>query len=118
MRKRAVALSILILFQFASAIAFVPFTAHLTYIWNYHQKLGWRGSFLDEFTRGGNIMLVEAVVIFVALLATVGFEVWLIVKGFKEDKEMKEQLKDMSEKIDILTNEIRQGRNERKSKPR
>ena len=82
MRLQTIALSSLLLLQFAAAVAFVPFMSHLIRIWN-NQEMGWVESYAAEYAQSGYIMLVEIIVIALVLLLTVGCEVWLIVKGIK-----------------------------------
>jgi hypothetical protein len=104
MRKRAAFISVLLL-QFASAIAFVPFMSHLVQIWNNHGG-GWWESFRAEYAQGRFIMLVEFVVVGIAVIATVAFEVWLLISGDKDTKKIVSS-------IDKLADEIRLERENR-----
>jgi hypothetical protein len=107
MRKRA-SLALVLLLQFASAIAFVPFMSHLVQVWN-NQGGGWWKSFRAEYAQGGCIMVVEFVVVLVAIIATVVFEGWLLISGDKDTKKIVSS-------IDKLANEIRLERESRNGK--
>ena len=98
MRRRIIMLSLLLFLQFVAAIAFVPCISHLLPIW-YHHESGWWKALQAEYALGGWIMLAEIIVVVVAFLSTVGFEIWLIVSEVKPDKQMREQLNRIESKL-------------------
>ena len=100
MRLQTIIISLLLLLQFASAVVFVPFMSHLIRIWN-NQEMGWGKSYAAEYAQSGGIMLVEIIVIVLALLLTVGVEVWLIIKGIRSDRDMRNKLDKISKKLGI-----------------
>ncbi len=100
MRLQTSVLSALLLLQFAAAVAFVPFMSHLIRIWN-NQEMGWVESYAAEYAQSGGIMLVEFIVIALVLLLTIGFEIWLIVKGIRSDRDMGSKLNKISQKLGI-----------------
>ncbi len=100
MRKHIIVLAILLPLQALSTVAFAYFIPHLSNML-YYPKSSLFATIEAEYAMGGWAMIAEFVVIVVAILGTIGFEVWLLVSEGRETRKNTRILEAIAEKLGV-----------------